>query len=229
MIAYGWSYDDLVATHSDLTDCLRRYKDFDRLARDRHDRLAITRPLSGMGEGSGASGDGLPNKRRYEGSDNTEHSVKRVQLGQPLEERDISRMMQQAETFGYIDIATIMQEAQPFSQFDISMAMQPVQNSGLLISEMMQPAQNFGESEYIRDAAFADVWGGAGYIGVDTACSDVLERFDDAACAATPWPDMCHSNSSRSAAAATHNTKLRAYAQSSESALIESLKHASTG
>lgn len=93
MIAYGWSYDDLAATHSDLTDCLRRYKDLGRQAHDRYDSFAIIRPLSGMGEGSSTSGDGLPNKRRYEGSNNTEHSVKRVQLGQPLEERDISRMM----------------------------------------------------------------------------------------------------------------------------------------
>jgi hypothetical protein len=54
--------------------------------------------------------------------------------------------MQQAPTFGNLNIATIMREAQPFSQFDISMAMQPVQNSGLLISEMMQPAQDLGKA-----------------------------------------------------------------------------------
>ena len=103
-----------------------------------------------------------------------------------MEERDISRMTQQAETFG--NLVMIMQEAQPFSQFHISLAMQPVKNSGLLVSEMMQPAQDFGESEYIRDVAFADVGEGAGYIRVDTPCSDVLGRFDHAACAATPWP-----------------------------------------
>jgi len=218
MIAYGWSYGDLAATYSDLTNCLRQYIDLDRLAYDRHNSLAITRSLLGMGECSDASEDGLPNKRRYGGSDNANHPFKQVWLAQAFEERDIS---------------TIMQKAQPLGQFDISMAMQPAQNSGLLISKVMQPAQIFGGSEYIGDdLGYAGAWG---ELDISESIrpaqiSGGFERFEDTGCAAIHGLDS-HSNSRRSTAAASQPTiqPLQAYAQSSESTSLESFEIANAG
>jgi hypothetical protein len=157
MVAYGWGYNELAATHSSLTDCLRQYINLDELAYDCS--LVITQPLrySATGEDSDAS----QNKRRYDGPDNTERSVKRVQRPEGIEEPDISMMMQAHAT-------AIMQQAQVL---------------GVDMSMEMQPAQNSGRNADIGGGVACVEVGETGYVGAGTTCADVrgFETFGNIA------------------------------------------------
>ncbi|KAH8595123.1 hypothetical protein B0O99DRAFT_594723 [Bisporella sp. PMI_857] len=156
MVAYGWSYSELAATSSELTECIRRHINLDQLLHKSGGSLTIAQPLNPRSEGSSNLKDESQTKRRHAGSDRTEHLSKRVRIVQEVEGLDISMMMQQAQSFDALDIASVMRPVRSFEQLDISMEMQPVQNFGPDISEMMQPVQNF-ESGYIRDYTDTDI------------------------------------------------------------------------
>jgi hypothetical protein len=89
MAAFGWSHDELAATGSELTKSIQPHKDLQKLAQGM-ERLTITIPLLGVGEGPGASEDGIQKKRRRSDSDNADRPVKQVRLSQSFKEPDIS-------------------------------------------------------------------------------------------------------------------------------------------
>jgi len=91
MEAFGWSYNELAATDSELMKSIQVHKDLQKLAQGL-ELLTITIPLLGVEEGSGASEDGIEKKRRRSDSDNADRLVKQVRLSHSFEEPDISTM-----------------------------------------------------------------------------------------------------------------------------------------
>jgi hypothetical protein len=84
MVAFGWSYHELQATRSGLTNSIREHTDLQKLARDTKD-LKPTQTLRYLEvKGGPASEDGIQGKRRCSDSHDA-HPVKRVR---PLQSRE---------------------------------------------------------------------------------------------------------------------------------------------
>ena len=75
MEAFGWSYNELAATDSELTKSIQPHKNLKKLAQGM-ERLTITIPLLRVGEGLSASEDGIQEKKRCSDSDNIDRLVK---------------------------------------------------------------------------------------------------------------------------------------------------------
>lgn len=151
MVAYGWGYHELAATHSSLTDCLRLYINLDQLAHDRS--CVITQPLKHSATEDPDTSDRIQNKRRYRSLD---HSVKRLHVSQSLEEPDISTMIGLSPMPGELDISMMIGLSPMPGEPDISamiglsqMSGEPEIDAVMLLSptldiSVMQPAQASG-------------------------------------------------------------------------------------
>ena len=120
MEAFGWSYNELAATDSELTKSIQPHKNLKKLAQGM-ERLTITIPPLGVGEGPGASEDGIQEKRRRSDSDNADRPVKQVRLSQSFEEPDISMMTELSRMPGQLDMSMMMELSPTPGQPDISM------------------------------------------------------------------------------------------------------------
>jgi hypothetical protein len=97
MITHGWSYRELVATQSNLTDYIRQYKNLDQLA---YEMEAITQPLRYSGAVEDSGGPQLA--QDFEPDIST-----MIQLSPWLDEQDISAMMRLSPTPGEKDRSTM--------------------------------------------------------------------------------------------------------------------------
>ena len=96
MIPFGWSYDELAATQSELTESIQAHKDLQELAKGIA-CLTIKTPSIEMTRGPGASKDRNQGKRRRSDSDNADRQVKQARLSQSFEELDMSTMPEEQD------------------------------------------------------------------------------------------------------------------------------------
>jgi hypothetical protein len=95
IITYGWSYNELTATSSDLTDFLRQYIDLDYLAHYINNYLGL---LLGIREVS----DGSEIELLYNPASNK---------AKPFDNMEIVAFIQQVLIYSGLDIATFIQNA----------------------------------------------------------------------------------------------------------------------
>ena len=141
MVAFGWSYDELEATRSDLTDSTQRHTNLQQLAHGM-EGLTITQSLRYLDVegGPGSLEEGIQEKRRCSDSDDADRPVKRVR---PLhfEEPDISMMTGLSPMPGEQEMSTMMVLSPMPGEQSISTRMQMFEGLDIPI---MQPAQTSG-------------------------------------------------------------------------------------
>ncbi|CZR52105.1 uncharacterized protein PAC_01982 [Phialocephala subalpina] len=150
MVAFGWSYCELEATSSGLTDSIRQHTDLQQLARDAKD-LTITQSLRYLE----VEGGPIQKKRRCSDSDDA-RPVKRVrplQSGEPdislmtglspmPGEQEMPMMTWLLPMPGELEITDMTGLLPMPEELPISTGMQPFQGPGM---STMQPTQTLGQ------------------------------------------------------------------------------------
>jgi len=97
MIPFGWSYDELAATQSELTESIQAHKDLQEIAKGMACLTTIKIPSIEVTRRPRASTDRNQGKRRRSDFDNADRQVKQARLSQRLEELDMSTMPEEQD------------------------------------------------------------------------------------------------------------------------------------